>query len=165
MLHSLRRLPPLRSVALLALLGGLAVVGACRVEGEPSGGGTGGAGSGQAGAPNLGGAQSDERQVDEKELAELREETLALVDETLACVEEEDCAALGIGAKPCGGAWQYRAYSTTSPKAGDLVTLANNLEKAEDEFNHAYSVQSDCAYVVEPDVECAEAVCVVVADN
>lgn len=151
--------PLLRSVAALVLLGGFTALGGCRVDDEPAANGTGGAGTGQAGAQNTAGARSDERKEDETELSRLREATLRLADDTLACAADDECAALPIGKKACGGAWEYRAYSTTSPNAGDLVTLANNLEKAEDEFNRAYNVGSDCSYVVEPDVGCREGRC------
>lgn len=60
------------------------------------------------------------------------------------------CAALAVGAKPCGGPWSYVSYCPTSPDAERLRTLAAELQRAERAYNERYSVASTCDLATPP---------------
>ena len=50
---------------------------------------------------------------DRTQLADMRREIDALVGDA-AGASIDDCRYLGLGAKPCGGPWEYAIYSASS---------------------------------------------------
>lgn len=54
------------------------------------------------------------------------------------------CASLAMGAKPCGGPWEYVPYCPTSPDAERLRTMAADLTRVEQAYNARYGILSTC---------------------
>lgn len=64
------------------------------------------------------------------------------------------CASVGLGAKPCGGPWEYLVYCPTSTDVTRLRAVATEVERAERVFNERYGIMSDCAVTPEPGGAC-----------
>lgn len=76
------------------------------------------------------------------------------------CSEEYTCYSVGIGAKPCGGFWEYIIYSNSIDIVSFLTKIEslNELEKA---YNEKYSIQSDCFMAMPPSsIDCVDGKCV-----
>lgn len=75
------------------------------------------------------------------------------------CSPEFECYSVGIGAKPCGGFWEYIVYSSSI----DVVTFLSKIEtmnELEKQYNQKYSVQSDCFVAMPPkSVSCEDGKC------
>lgn len=71
------------------------------------------------------------------------------------CETADDCEAIPLGAKACGGPQSYAVVSNLSETYGEFVTLADELERIEGIYNEVAEVTSDCAYEVAPEVACA----------
>ena len=75
------------------------------------------------------------------------------------CSEENSCFNVGIGAKPCGGFWEYLIYTGSI----DVETFFNKIERLnelEKEYNVKYSIQSDCYIAMPPSsVSCEDGKC------
>ena len=72
---------------------------------------------------------------------------------------EEDCRYIGIGAKPCGGPWEFLVYSA---RTVDEETLRKKVEahnKHEDRMNRTYGYASDCSLPNPPEIGCVEGRC------
>ena len=89
-------------------------------------------------------SQESEKQV----IDDLKVEIKNLANES-KCSEEFICYSVGIGAKPCGGFWEYIVYSSSI----DVVTLMTKIEtmnELEKQYNEKYTVQSDCYLAAAP---------------
>jgi hypothetical protein len=65
------------------------------------------------------------------------------------------CEVIGLGRKPCGGAWEYVAYCPTSTDAAQLRAAAAEVERAERAYNERYGiVASDCSVAPLPGNSC-----------
>jgi len=53
------------------------------------------------------------QESEKAELAILQEEIVQLIA-TGTCTQNTDCDFIAFGSKPCGGAWSYLVYSTTT---------------------------------------------------
>lgn len=78
------------------------------------------------------------------------------------CSEEYSCYNVGIGAKPCGGFWEYIVYSNSI----DIVTFLAKIEtlnELEKEYNEKYSILSDCFMAMPPSsISCVDGKCTAV---
>ncbi|WP_316734779.1 hypothetical protein [Pedobacter aquatilis] len=85
---------------------------------------------------------------DEQELSNLRNE-LQKISDQVACTNASDWRIVPIGAKPCGGASSFIAYSINIDAVEFLkkVEVYNNKQKA---FNVKWGMSSDCAVIVGP---------------
>jgi hypothetical protein len=89
----------------------------------------------------------------------LKVEIKALADGS-ECSEEFSCYSVGIGAKPCGGFWEYIIYSNSIdiPSFLSKIEELNELEKS---YNEKYMIQSDCFIAMPPSsIDCVEGKCV-----
>lgn len=81
---------------------------------------------------------------------------------TSICSEEYSCYNVGIGAKPCGGFWEYIVYSNSI----DIVTFLAKIEtlnELEKEYNEKYSILSDCFMAMPPSsISCVDGKCTAV---
>jgi hypothetical protein len=66
------------------------------------------------------------------------------------CARGEDCGAIALGAKPCGGPWEYVVYCRTSTEEPALRAAAAQLDSAERRFNDRYALGSTCDVPPEP---------------
>jgi hypothetical protein len=89
----------------------------------------------------------------------LKVEIKALADGSV-CSEEFTCYSVGVGAKPCGGFWEYIIYSNSIdiPSFLSKIEELNDLEKS---YNEKYMIQSDCFIAMPPSsIDCVEGKCV-----
>lgn len=103
------------------------------------------------------------QESEKKVIDNLKIEIKNLANESV-CSEDIICYSVGIGAKPCGGFWEYIVYSSSI----DVVTLLTKIEtmnELEKQYNQKYTVQSDC-YIVEPprSLTCEDGKCKAVFD-
>jgi len=80
------------------------------------------------------------------------------------CSPEFDCYSVGIGAKPCGGFWEYIVYSSSI----DVIAFLSKIEttnELEEQYNKKYSVPSDCFMAAPPkSVTCEDGKCSAIFD-
>ena len=86
---------------------------------------------------------------DRTQLAEMRREMDALVGDA-AGASIDDCRYLGLGAKPCGGPWEYAIYSASSTDSVALTERLTAYNAFEAEMNERYGYASDCSVPNEP---------------
>ena len=80
--------------------------------------------------------------------------------EASVCSEEFTCYSVGIGAKPCGGYWEYIVYSN-SIEVVDFLAKIETLNELEKTYNEKYMILSDCFMAMPPSsMECVEGKCV-----
>ena len=92
-------------------------------------------------------------------LAALKTEVLLLVVEA-DCSGIGECRSLPLGAKPCGGPWEYLIYSTTN---SDTLKIKEKVEEHNEwnsVLNNRYGYVSDCGITEEPQLLCLNGKCV-----
>ena len=92
-------------------------------------------------------------------LAALKTEVLLVVGEA-DCSEIGECRSLPLGAKPCGGPWEYLIYSTTN---SDTLRIKEKVEEYNEwnrVLNSRYGYVSDCGIAEEPQLLCLNRKCV-----
>jgi len=99
-------------------------------------------------------------QESEKEVIDnLKVEVKAMAKASI-CSEEYTCYSVGIGAKPCGGFWEYIIYSNSI----DIVPFLNKIEslnELEKAYNEKYTILSDCFMAMPPSsIDCIDGKCV-----
>ena len=77
-------------------------------------------------------------------LMEMRGEIDALIGEA-AGTSIADCRYAGLGAKPCGGPWEYIVYSVSSTDSTALADQLAVYDAFEAEINERYGYVSDCS--------------------
>ena len=98
------------------------------------------------------------QETKKQEIDKLKVEIKAMADASI-CSEEFTCYSVGIGAKPCGGFWEYIVYSSSIDVETFLAKI-QTLNKTEAEYNQKYSVQSDCFLAMPPSsISCVEGKC------
>ena len=127
----------MRLVACLALL---LLIPACTQP--PSETGTGG---GAVAAPVITG---DEQQ-DMATLERLRTEARAMA-RAEGCTSAGECRSAPMGAKPCGGPWEYLVYCPARTDEAALRAHLDRLRQFEDSLNRRYTRGSTCDMVMEP---------------
>ncbi len=103
-------------------------------------------------------------QESEKEVIDnLKVEIKNLANESV-CSGEFICYSVGIGAKPCGGFWEYIVYSS-SIDVVNLMTKIEAMNELEKQYNQKYTVQSDCYVAAAPkSLTCEDGKCKAVFD-
>ena len=114
---------------------------------------------GLGGGDGNGEPRPGQEERDHRALNQMREEIYALVGDA-PCESESDCHFIGLGAKPCGGPWEYLIFSTAYTQARILRDMVGRYNEFEAEMNRAYGYVSDCAFAAEPEVGCVEGYCV-----
>lgn len=100
-----------------------------------------------------------QEQKDRRQLRKMR----AAIDEAVGeagCEDVEDCRFIALGAKPCGGPWEYLVYSVTQTDAVGLAEQVAAYNRFESQMNSKYGYASDCALPPEPQLGCVEGRCV-----
>jgi len=99
------------------------------------------------------------QETEKAEIDKLKIEIKSLADESV-CSEEFSCFSVGIGAKPCGGFWEYIVYSNSIDVVSFFAKIEtmNDLEKT---YNEKYMIQSDCFIAMPPgSMDCVDGKCV-----
>ena len=81
---------------------------------------------------------------DRAKLVEMRGEIDALVGDAVGA-SIADCRYAGLGAKPCGGPWEYIVYSVSSTDSTALADQLAAYDAFEAEMNERYGYVSDCS--------------------
>lgn len=98
------------------------------------------------------------QEVEKKAIDKLKSEIVTLAESSV-CSEDNNCAFVGLGSKPCGGHWQYLIYSSSIDTV-KLLTKVEDCNRLEKEFNKKWDILSDCSFVVPPDsVICDDGKC------
>ena len=82
-------------------------------------------------------------------LARLKTEARAMARAD-GCASAGQCRALPMGAKPCGGPWEYLVYCSLTTDEAALRAHLDQLRQFEDSLNRRYSRGSTCDMVMEP---------------
>jgi len=104
-----------------------------------------------------GGAWSETR--DRAQLEAWREDILAMVKDP-ACSDSTECRCIGLGAKPCGGPWEYLIYSVSSVDTSALVEEVAEYNNLNAVLNQRYGWVSDCSITRVPNLGCRDGKCV-----
>jgi hypothetical protein len=95
---------------------------------------------------------------DRAKLDAMRKNIVSLIG-TASCGGDGDCRCIGLGAKPCGGVWEYLVYSASSVDEELLKYLVSRFNAYNEAFNRRYGVASDCMFVMPPAVGCVGGAC------
>ena len=109
---------------------------------------------------SVSGCESTEnsQQVDREELDRKLEEIKDLIAGE-SCDEANTCDYIAVGSKACGGPKTYLAFSSSIDRQ-KLEELVENYNKAEDDYNLKYGIESDCMVLTPPEkVECINEKC------
>jgi len=99
------------------------------------------------------------QETEKAEIDKLKIEIKSLAEESV-CSEEFSCYSVGIGAKPCGGFWEYIVYSN-SIDVVSFLTKIDALNELEKTYNDKYMILSDCFIAMPPSsVDCVDGKCV-----
>ena len=109
-------------------------------------------------APLAGSPQTPEER-DRADLR-LREAKSDRLSGTASCENEGECRSVAFGAKPCGGPWKYKIYSTRGTDASALKSEIDAYKAQNEALNKKYGLSSDCGFVSPPVVACRDGVCV-----
>ena len=66
------------------------------------------------------------------------------------CSASGDCASMPVGAKPCGGPWEYVVYCRLTTDTTRLRTVLDELARRQREHNAANQMGSTCDMILEP---------------
>ena len=102
---------------------------------------------------------SDEQQEAQQRLRRMRAAIMELVGEA-RCEDAEQCRFVGLGAKPCGGPWEYLVYSIAQTDPDDLIAHVREYNQFERQINEHFGRDSDCSMPPQPELECIEGRCV-----
>jgi hypothetical protein len=78
----------------------------------------------------------------------------------LSCQESVDCQVVPVGQRPCGGPSRYVIASTRSEGFAQIVSLAGQITKQEDELNRRENRVGTCEFHIPPEVACIASRCV-----
>ncbi len=106
--------------------------------------------------------QEPDPPITKTELDRMKSEARALANPS-GCESSGQCASAPMGAKPCGGPWEYVVYCPLTTDTGALFRALEAVEKAEREYNETSGVVSDCMFVTPPDIEIVGGNCRAVA--
>jgi hypothetical protein len=154
--------PPHRLALVLAVL----ALAACSSKG--SGAGNGGARTDTTGARLDTGRRQDTPvskaqpsaaiESDTGTLARLEREARALA-KSRGCARSAQCKMAPVGAKACGGPRYWLAYCAVSTDSAALFRKLDELKAAEQAYNKAHGVVSDCSFAAPPIAEAAGGAC------
>ena len=75
------------------------------------------------------------------------------------CSSDNQCQALPIGARPCGGPASYLAWSTAKTSSSDIQALADRFRAEQQERNARSGMVSDCRAIAPPAAVCRAGSC------
>lgn len=92
-------------------------------------------------------------------LDKIRSEILVIVGEA-TCAEQAECFYIGLGAKPCGGPWEYLIYSSVNTDTTELFLKVQEYNDWNIVINKRYEYVSDCSVPDPPKLVCISGKCV-----
>jgi hypothetical protein len=94
----------------------------------------------------------------EARVRELEQQARALA-RTDGCDQASQCATAPVGAKACGGPRTYLVYCRATTDEAALLRALDELKRAEEEYNRAAGLASDCMFVTPPAVRLEGGTC------
>jgi hypothetical protein len=76
-----------------------------------------------------------------------------------ACTGGDNCRAMAMGSKACGGPTSYIIYSSSKTDEKLLSEKVKQYTDLEKEINIKYNRVSDCRFLLPPTVDCLNGVC------
>jgi hypothetical protein len=104
-------------------------------------------------------AQSTAAQREAKAIEALKEQARYLNTQDLSCESVNDCQAMELGSKACGGPKAYLVVSMKNNNYTRVATLATATVDREDAYNRKYRVISDCMMIMPPTIGCVANKC------
>lgn len=98
----------------------------------------------------------------EQRIAATQSQIVALIGPA-SCTASAQCAALPMGAKPCGGPAGHLAYSTAASDPALLQSLADEHAALSRELNRSLGLISDCSVVMPAPLACVQGRCAFVS--
>jgi len=95
---------------------------------------------------------------EDQQLAQLGKEIEEFV-KNKACSGGDNCRAMAIGNKPCGGPTSFLIYSLSNTDEKQLSAKVKKYSDLQKALNIKYNRVSDCSLVVLPTVDCLKGVC------
>lgn len=89
------------------------------------------------------------QEVEKRAMDKLAIEIKSMAEASI-CSEEFICNYIGLGAKPCGGNWEYLVYSSAI-NVVEFETKIKAYNALEKKYNIKYGINSDCSLVMPPD--------------
>jgi hypothetical protein len=89
--------------------------------------------------------------VEEARVRELEQQARALARAD-GCDEASQCASAPLGAKACGGPRTYLVYCKATADEAALLRALDALKGAEEAYNKAAGIASDCAMALPPEL-------------
>lgn len=77
---------------------------------------------------------------------------------SLSCENTDQCKAVAIGAKPCGGPSHFIVYSSGTDE-DQLTTLIDQYTDLNKKYNEVSGIGSDCSVENPPTLECISGNC------
>lgn len=100
--------------------------------------------------------------VSEARVRELEQQARALA-KTDGCDRADQCASAPVGAKACGGPRTYLVYCKATTDEAALLRALDELKRAEEAYNRATGLASDCAMALPPELRVDGGVCTAAA--
>jgi hypothetical protein len=94
----------------------------------------------------------------EARVRELEQQARALA-RTDGCDQASQCATAPVGAKACGGPRTYLVYCRATTDEAALLRALDELKRAEEAYNRAAGIASDCMFVTPPAVRLEGGAC------
>jgi hypothetical protein len=91
-------------------------------------------------------------------LARLEREARALAKSS-GCTSSAECRTAPVGAKACGGPRYWLAYCAATTDSAALFRKLNELKAAEQAYNKAHGVVSDCSFAAPPPLQAVGGSC------
>jgi hypothetical protein len=104
------------------------------------------------------GVQNIQADSTQTALLALEQEIDTLIGEA-NCESTSQCRSIGFGDKPCGGFWEYLVYSIKDTDTLLVQGKVKQYNALDEQRNKEQNTVSDCAYLLEPELECREMKC------
>lgn len=75
------------------------------------------------------------------------------------CATSGQCRSAPLGAKPCGGPWEYLVYCSVSTDSAALYRQLDAVRQFEDSLNRHYHRASTCDLAIPPQMRVEGSVC------
>jgi hypothetical protein len=112
-------------------------------------------------APAADRSPSADPPVDETRVRALEQRVRALA-RTGGCDRVDQCAAAPVGAKACGGPRTYLVYCKATTDEAALLRALDELKRAEEAYNRAAGIMSDCSITPQPEARLEGRTCTAV---
>jgi hypothetical protein len=77
----------------------------------------------------------------------------------LQCTKDEDCLALAVGSRPCGGPMDYLIISKLDPQLEKIMAQLELLNFRDSSLQRQLNVGSTCLYMEAPELQCLTGRC------